>query len=221
MMSKEFDILNTSSMPVIALRGLTVFPNVLIHFEVSRAASAKALEAAMTVGSPIFLVGQKDIAVEEPGPDDLYRVGTISNIRQILRMPGDNVRVMVEGVARGSLLQLLRAEPYLEAEVREIAVPGAPARGTARTEALMRATYELFQTYAELSPKLSSDLMIHVRATLPTISRRISPCATPTSRRFWRSCAPPSGWRSSTACWSGRWRFSPWTRRSRSGPGSR
>ena len=108
MMSKEFDILNTSSMPVIALRGLTVFPNVLIHFEVSRAASAKALEAAMTVGSPIFLVGQKDIAVEEPGPDDLYRVGTISNIRQILRMPGDNVRVMVEGVARGSLLQLLR-----------------------------------------------------------------------------------------------------------------
>ena len=165
MMSKEFDILNTSSMPVIALRGLTVFPNVLIHFEVSRAASAKALEAAMTVGSPIFLVGQKDIAVEEPGPDDLYRVGTISNIRQILRMPGDNVRVMVEGVARGSLLQLLRAEPYLEAEVREITVPGAPARGTARTEALMRATYELFQTYAELSPKLSSDLMIHVLAS--------------------------------------------------------
>ena len=123
-MSKEYDILHTTTMPAIALRGLTVFPNVLIHFEVARAASAKALEAAMTVGSPIFLVGQKDIAVEEPGPDDLYRVGTISNIRQILRMPGDNVRVMVEGVARGSLLQLLRAEPYLEAEVREIAEIG-------------------------------------------------------------------------------------------------
>ena len=162
-MSKEYDILNTSTMPVIALRGLTVFPNVLIHFEVAREASVRALEAAMTAGSPVFLVGQKDIGVEEPGADDLYQVGTVSNIRQILRMPGDNVRVMVEGAARGSLLQLLRAEPYLEAEVREI--QESPARESARTEALMRASYELFQEYAELSPKLSPDLMVHVLAS--------------------------------------------------------
>ena len=119
-MSKEYDILHTSTMPVIALRGLTVFPNVLIHFEVAREASVRALEAAMTAGSPIFLVGQKDIAVEEPELNDLYQVGTISSIRQILRMPGDNVRVMVEGQARGRLLQLLRTTPHLEAEVREI-----------------------------------------------------------------------------------------------------
>ena len=162
-MSKEYDILNTSTMPVIALRGLTVFPNVLIHFEVSREASARALEAAMTAGSPVFLVGQKDIAVEEPELGDLYQVGTIANIRQILRMPGDNVRVMVEGTARGSLLQLLRTEPYLEAEVREIAP--VPVRGSAKTEALMRAAYELFQNYAELSPKLSADLIVHVLAS--------------------------------------------------------
>ena len=78
-MAKEYDILNTSTMPVIALRGLTVFPNVLIHFEVAREASVRALEAAMTAGTPVFLVGQKDIAVEEPGLDDLYQVGTLSN----------------------------------------------------------------------------------------------------------------------------------------------
>ncbi len=162
-MSKEWDILHTTTMPVIALRGLTVFPNVLIHFEVAREASVRALEAAMTAGSPVFLVGQKDIGAEEPGPDDLYQVGTISNIRQILRMPGDNVRVMVEGAARGSLLQMLRAEPYLEAEVREIRE--SPARGSARTEALMRAAYELFQNYAELSPKLSPDLIVHILAS--------------------------------------------------------
>lgn len=162
-MSKEWDILHTSTMPVIALRGLTVFPNVLIHFEVAREASVRALEAAMTAGSPVFLVGQKDIGVEEPGQDDLYQVGTISNIRQILRMPGDNVRVMVEGQARGSLLQMLRSAPHLEAEVREI--HEVPARGSARTEALMRAAYELFQDYAELSPKLSPDLMVHVLAS--------------------------------------------------------
>ena len=164
-MAKEYDILNTSTMPVIALRGLTVFPNVLIHFEVAREASVRALEAAMTAGTPVFLVGQKDIAVEEPGLDDLYQVGTLSNIRQILRMPGDNVRVMVEGQARGRLLQLMRTEPYLEAEVREIPVPEAPARSGAKIEALMRATYELFQDYAELAPKLSPDLMIHVLAS--------------------------------------------------------
>lgn len=164
-MRKEFDILNTTTMPAIALRGLTVFPNVLIHFEVAREASVKALEAAMTAGSPVFLVGQKDIAIEEPGLDDLYQVGTISNIRQILRMPGDNVRVMVEGVSRGRLIQLPRAEPYLESEVQEIAVPESPAQGSAKTEALMRATYDLFQDYADLSPKMSPDLMIHVLAS--------------------------------------------------------
>ena len=108
-MPKEYDILHTATMPVIALRGLTVFPNVLSRFEVARETSVRALETAMTAGSPVFLVGQKDIGVEEPGPDDLYQVGTISNIRQILRMPGDNVRVMVEGAARGRLLH--PAEP--------------------------------------------------------------------------------------------------------------
>ena len=70
-MPKEYDILQTATMPAIALRGLTVFPNVLIHFEVAREASAKALEEAMATGSPVFLVGQKAIDLEEPGADDL------------------------------------------------------------------------------------------------------------------------------------------------------
>ena len=176
-MAKEYDILNTSTMPVIALRGLTVFPNVLIHFEVAREASVRALEAAMTAGTPVFLVGQKDIAVEEPGLDDLYQVGTLSNIRQILRMPGDNVRVMVEGQARGRLLQLMRTEPYLEAEVREIPVPEAPARSGAKIEALMRATYELFQDYAELAPKLSDKLVRELTIVYET-------CALPEERLY-------------------------------------
>ena len=164
-MSKEWEVLHTTTMPVIALRGLTVFPNVLIHFEVSRDISIKALETAMSAGSPIFLVGQKDIGVETPELSDLYQVGTISSIRQILRMPGDNVRVMVEGNARGRLVQLLRTEPNLEAEVQEIQTPEVPARSSAKTEALMRSTYDLFQQYAELAPKMSPDLIIHVLAS--------------------------------------------------------
>ena len=155
----------TTTMPVIALRGLTVFPNVLIHFEVAREASIKALEEAMTAGNPVFLVGQLDISVETPGEGDLYQVGTVSNIRQILRMPGDNVRVMVEGQSRGRLVRLSRTEPYLEGEVEEIPAPRTPARASARAEALIRATYELFQRYAELAAKLSPDLLIHVLAS--------------------------------------------------------
>jgi ATP-dependent Lon protease len=164
-MSKERELVHTTTMPVIALRGLTVFPNVMIHFEVGRDTSVKALDTAMSDGSPVFLVGQKDMGVEAPQTKDLYAIGTISNIRQVLRMPGDNVRVMVEGQSRGRMLQLLRTEPYLEAEIQEIPEQPAPARSSAKTEALMRSTYELFQRYAELSPKMSPDLLIRILAS--------------------------------------------------------
>lgn len=162
-MSKEWELSNCSTIPVIALRGLTVFPNVLIHFDVAREMSIKALEAAMKSGQPILLVGQKDISVETPELSDLYTVGTIANVRQILRMPGDNIRVMVEGESRGLLLQLTQEEPYLKADVQKLEEQSF--RDSAKTEALMRATYDLFQTYTELAPKVSPDLLIHVLAS--------------------------------------------------------
>ena len=162
-MSKEWELKDCATIPVIALRGLTVFPNVLIHFDVAREMSIKALEAAMKSGQPILLVGQKDISVEVPDQDDLYTVGTISNVRQILRMPGDNIRVMVEGESRGLLLQLTQDAPFLKADVQRLEEQSF--RDSARTEALMRATYDLFQTYTELAPKVSPDLLIHVLAS--------------------------------------------------------
>ena len=152
------------TLPAIALRGLTVFPNVLIHFDVGRAASIKAMEAAMAAGEPVFLVGQKDMTVERPERDDLYTVGTLSNVRQILRMPGDNVRVMVEGISRARLRDVTQREPYLMAEIE--AIPEEKAgRASAKTEALMRSTYEMFQNYTELAPKISPDLLINVLAS--------------------------------------------------------
>ena len=164
-MKKEFDLHDVSAMPVIALRGLTVFPNVMIHFEVARDISVSALEAAMEAGEPVLLVGQKDISVESPEENDLYTMGTIANIRQILRMPGDNIRVMVEGQSRGCLIQMLKTEPYLQAQVQAVASDPLPARNSARTEALIRATYELFQHYAELAANLAPDLLIRVLAS--------------------------------------------------------
>ena len=162
-MSKEWEIADCANIPVIALRGLTIFPNVLIHFDVARDISIKALEAAMKSGQPILLVGQKDISVETPEQEDLYTVGTISNVRQILRMPGDNIRVMVEGESRGILLQMTQEKPYLKADVQKL--EDQSFRDSARTEALMRATYDLFQTYTELAPKVSPDLIIQILAS--------------------------------------------------------
>ena len=163
-MKKEWTMEETVKMPVIALRGLTVFPNVLIHFDVSREISIKALEEAMASGDPVFLVGQKDIGVEYPEAKDLYTVGTVSNVRQILRTPGDNVRVMVEGGTRGSLKRLLRSAPFLEAEVQPIQEEKA-GQNSAKTEALIRSTYEMFRQYTELAPKTAPDLLINVLAS--------------------------------------------------------
>lgn len=154
----------SSAMPVLALRGLTIFPNMLLHFDVGREASIKALDEAMSGSTPIFLVSQRDLAVEEPKQEDLYPIGTISNVRQILRLPGDNVRVMVEGSARGKLVTLTQTAPFLSGEVETLPVPDRP-RSTPKTEALIRSTYELFEAYTELSPHMTGDILIHVLAS--------------------------------------------------------
>ena len=149
------------TMPVLALRGLTIFPNMLLHFDVGRGASIKALDEAMAEGLPIFLVAQRDLTVEEPGEKDLYTVGTVSNVKQILRLPGDNVRVMVEGSSRGRLVSLGKTTPFLQGEVEVLPAP-EHTRNTPKTEALIRSTYELFERYAELSPRMTGDVLISV-----------------------------------------------------------
>lgn len=152
---------NTQAMPILALRGLTVFPNMLLHFDVGRGTSIKALDQALEEGSPIFLVAQRDLAVEEPALKDLYNIGTTSNVKQILRLPGDNVRVMVEGVGRGRLESLSQTTPFLLGEVEALSV-SEQVRNTPRTEALIRSVYELFESYTDLSPRMTGDVMIQV-----------------------------------------------------------
>lgn len=152
------------TMPALALRGLTIFPNMLLHFDVGRDASIKALDEAMASGQSIFLVAQRDLSLENPGIKDLYTIGTISNIRQILRLPGDNVRVMVEGVSRGRLVSMPQMEPYLLAEAEEITAESA-VKASPRTEALIRRTYDLFETYTELAPKMTPDVLLAVLAS--------------------------------------------------------
>lgn len=159
MMTIEANTITT--MPVLALRGLTIFPSMLLHFDVGRGASIKALDEAMSEGQPIFLVAQRDLTVEEPGEMDLFHVGTVSTVKQILRLPGDNVRVMVEGSTRGRLVSLGKTSPFLQGEVEVLPVP-EHTRNTPKTEALIRSTYELFERYAELSPRMTGDVLISV-----------------------------------------------------------
>ena len=93
-------------MPALALRGLTIYPQMMVHFDVGREASVKAIEEAMSSNSPIFLVAQKDLRVETPDRGQLFDIGTVSTVRQILRLPGKTIRVMVEGEYRARLLDL-------------------------------------------------------------------------------------------------------------------
>ncbi len=155
---------HVSSMPALALRGLTIYPHMMIHFDVGRAASIQALEAAMESSQPIFLVAQRDMRVETPEQKDLFAVGTVSNVRQILRLSDKSIRVMVEGVSRGRLLQLTQNEPYLMAEVEVLEGQDSQKIST-RGEALVRTAYELFERYAELSPKLSPDMIMSIIAS--------------------------------------------------------
>ncbi len=104
-------------LPVVALRGMTVLPDMVIHFDVSRERSIKAIEQAMLRDQRIFLVTQKDPQTEEPGPDDLYRIGTIAAVKQVIKMPHSIVRVLAEGIERAELSHFEQEEEYLEAEV--------------------------------------------------------------------------------------------------------
>ena len=107
----------TQVMPAVALRGITILPDMIVHFDVSRKKSIRAIEEAMTKDQRIFLITQKDPKVEEPSEDDLYKIGTVAMIKQVAKAPKDMLRVLVEGMERAELMQLEDGTSYLEAEV--------------------------------------------------------------------------------------------------------
>ena len=151
----------TITMPVLALRGLMIFPHMVLHFDVGRAKSVAALEQAMMDNQKIFLVAQQDAEVEDPGVEELCRVGTIASIKQVLTLPGDNLRVLVEGDSRGILQSITKEEPYLQGSVK-IADAPVPENDT-ELEALMRATQDFFETYARASQRVSQETVTSVR----------------------------------------------------------
>ncbi len=158
----EQEAMERLTLPVVALRGLTVYPQMMVHFDVGREASVKAVEEAMSLNQPLFLVAQKDIRVEAPDQAHLFSMGTVSVVRQILRLPGKTVRVMVEGQYRARLLHLTETEPYLVGEVEQMEreEPYEGKTNSLRAEAAIRQAYELFDRYSDLSPKAAAAEML-------------------------------------------------------------
>ena len=153
---------NVQHLPVVALRGLVVFPNNVVHFEVGRAKSIAAIEAAMHGNSSVFLVAQKEMDVEEPGPRDLYTYGVVAEIRQVLRVSEDLVKVLVEGKYRARLLELEDQGKYMQAMVRSASVKGISADKRPQTEALIRSLRDCFEEYLSFSPQISKDVVYNI-----------------------------------------------------------
>ncbi|SHE88346.1 endopeptidase La [Caloramator proteoclasticus] len=144
-------------LPLIPLRGLTIFPHMVLHFDVGRQKSIAALEEAMVNDQTILLVTQRDLKVEDPNFDDIYKIGTISKIKQILKLPGDNIRVLVEGINRAEVLEFTQTEPYFEAKA--VVFEEKKVNLSVEIEALMRQVLDEFEEYISLNPTIPEDVI--------------------------------------------------------------
>ncbi len=147
-------------LPVLPLRGMMLFPGMALHFDIGRPRSIAALEQSMGTNQKIFLVAQKNEETEEPRPDQLCPVGTVAVIRQVMNLPGENIRILVEGECRGTLEEVLNEEKYLLARV-ELHRDRVPRSNEGK--ALVRTTQDLFEEFARSSQRVSQEMVEGVR----------------------------------------------------------
>ena len=151
-------------LPMIPLRGLSVFPNMVLHFDIGREKSINALEKAMIMNQHIFLASQKDDNTDLPTPDDFYHIGTIGKIKQMLKLPGDSIRVLVEGVCRGEIEKIIFEVPYFRCSVKKLEEV-EPEKDDSEAEALMRTVLTNFDEYININQNLAPEIF----ATVVTI----------------------------------------------------
>lgn len=150
----------TQTLALIPLRGLTVFPNMVLSFDAGRNKTVAALEEALETNQTCILVSQRDPRKTDLEPEDIYEVGTVASIKQVLKMPGNSVRVIAEGVCRGRVLHFTQTEPYFEAEVQPLEEERVDGLPEILTEALSRKLHEAFERYSEASSKVSSEAVL-------------------------------------------------------------
>lgn len=149
-------------LPAIALRGTTILPDMIVHFDISREKSTKAVEAAMVKDQRVFLITQKDPETENPGIPDLYQVGTVAFVKQVVKLPQDVLRVLVEGYDRAELLSLEQEKPFLKAEIAVLEPEDERKYDFTMIEAMMRSLRELFQQYSTESNRLTKDQIAQI-----------------------------------------------------------
>lgn len=153
-------VASNSQIPALALRGLVIFPEMMLQFDVGRKKSVAALQAAMEQNQLIFLVAQKDLSEDDPGPEDLYEMGVVAHIKQVLHHSEDGVRIYVEGLYRGIAVKMVRQEPYLLAEVEEAFTE--ELHPSPRSEALIRSAQNLFEEYIRNYRHVPPDIIMRV-----------------------------------------------------------
>lgn len=153
---------DTRVVPVVALRNMAILPQTVIHFDLSRKQSLSAIEEAMLGNQHIFLVAQRDAEMETPGYEDVYDIGTLALVKQVIKMPKNIVRVLVEGISRGRLLAFTGNGEYLEGVVEELA-ESVELKGTIEEEAMLRQTKDLVSGYAAFYPKTGNSLEKHIQ----------------------------------------------------------
>lgn len=146
------------ALPMIPLRGLHIFPNMVLHFDVGREKSVKALETAMVTNQKIFLTSQKDEDVELPVKEDYYSIGVVAKIKQMLKLQGDTIRVLVEGLYRAEIGEILQEVPYIKCTLEDVEEI-IPEEITPQILALKRSVETAFDEYAELTHKLNGETL--------------------------------------------------------------
>ena len=155
--------LYAGKLPILALRGLTVFPDQTVHFDVGRAKSILALEAAMKVDQTIFLVPQKDLLVDDPKLADLYPIGTVAKVKQVLKPQSENLRVLVTGICRGKVSELSQSEPYLFGTIEAVSEQQEP--DSVRSQALRREANSLYGLYLQMSEHPAQTVYLQMMAS--------------------------------------------------------
>jgi len=148
--------------PMLPLRGVLVFPYTVIHLDVGRKKSISAIEEAMMDTKEIFLATQKEAQTDEPEIEDIYTAGTVAEIKQILKMPGGTMRVLVEGLHRAKITRFISSEPYMQVEIEEFKEDNEPK--TPELDALMRTLISEFEQYVRLSKKIPPETVVSVMA---------------------------------------------------------
>ncbi|GAB2720580.1 endopeptidase La [Paenibacillus thermoaerophilus] len=146
-------------MPLLPLRGLLVYPGMVLHLDVGREKSVNALEKSMLDDSIILLCSQSEMNIEDPTPEDIYRVGTIARVRQMLKLPNGTIRVLVEGLTRAEVVEYLANDQFYEVTARELAESESAG---SETSALMRTVLSQFESYIHMSKKVSPETMAAV-----------------------------------------------------------